>query len=113
MGRRQRAVAVPVGTAPKISIALASRGHFTGQSSSRRPGRIEAISLLAGKRPPDPKRSESAVTNLADKKRKVQKIPKLVQRTRPGRNLPRPSRPPCGASIATLDPPVSFLAPPR
>jgi hypothetical protein len=28
----------------KISIALALRGHFTGQSSSRGPGRIEAES---------------------------------------------------------------------
>ncbi len=76
------------------------KGAFHRLSSSRRPGRIEARTLLAGKRPPDRKRSESAVTNPADAKRTVQKIPKLVQRIRLGRNLPSPSRPPCGASIA-------------
>ena len=39
----------------------------------------------------------------------MQKIPKLVQRIRLGRNLPGPSRPLFGASFATLDPPISFL----
>jgi hypothetical protein len=51
----------------------------------------------------------------AREKRTVQKIPKLEQRIGPGRNvfLSGLTRPLCGANLATLDPPATFLASPR
>src|ERR1700735_613882 len=66
---------------------------------SRRPGRIEAITLLAGKRPPDRKRSESAVTNPADVKRTSAKDTQACAadsvREKPPRPEPSPIRGPC------------------
>ncbi len=65
--------------------------------------------LLAGNGPPTGMRSECG-HNPAAKSDKVHKIFKLMQRIRLGTNFPGPTGTCFGVRIASLDPPVCFLA---
>src|ERR1035441_10634004 len=92
----QGAVAAPYRRSPKNIDRPRVKGAFHRLSSSRRPGRIEDRALLAGKRPPDRKRSESAVTNPADAKRNSAKDAQACAadsvRERPPQPQPSPIR---------------------
>ena len=89
LGRRQGAVAV-LRHSPKNIDRPRVKGAFHRLSSGRRPGRIEAITLLAGKRPPDRKRSESAVTNPADDKANSAKDSQACAADSGGEKPPQP-----------------------
>jgi len=111
------------GRSPKnIDRPRVKRAFYRSVGAARRPGRIEAEQLAGQGTAPRPKHgSESAVTNPGGSESDlVQKIPKLVQRTRRSEQLFGPVCPHVGAAsrlsfffqLNTI-PPALSLTPPR